>query len=456
MEQLKTAMGLLSRRKTMLLGAAALAMQGLAGSHVAAQESGGGLGTADSPVQLRIIADAAYGNAWQQVMVPKFNEKYPHIKVTIDPVPYTELLAKAMLDATASTPTYDILVLDDPWTPQVAQTGALVDLRKETAQWTNEGYDWDDFNAAPLAATQWKGVQYGVPMRSNMLLMFVNKTLYKKAGLPVPTPDLTWKEYLEQAPKLVQDTNGDGVVDAWAIGTYFKRDPLTPTIWQSILNSEGGRLLDNAGKPAFNDEIGVKALETHVELLKYAPPGAISHGYSEALAAFRQGQVATSFMWGSVYRNSAVDPKTTTLTPEQVGLQVLPVGAKMGGSNRGIASGTIHAKSKKKEAAWAFLQWFSSKEGELYHVNNLGGFPARKSTLATKPNADNEWMTPVFAALQQGFDVIEAGEMWRVRHPKSDAVQQALADAVASAISGQASAKAALDDAARRAERALR
>lgn len=445
MKRIRTGAGMLSRRAAMLAGAAALSLHGMTAAQAA------------DPVELRVIADAAYANAWQQNMVPEFNKIYPHIKVTIDPVPYTELLAKAMLDATAATPVYDIIVLDDPWTPQVAETGALVDLRKDLAEFTRPDFDWDDFNAAPLAATQWKDVQYGVPMRSNMLLMFVNKTLYEKAGLPVPTVDLTWDEYLEQAPKLVQDTNGDGTVDAWAIGTYFKRDPLTPTIWQSIMNANGGSLLDKDGKPAFAGPEGVRALEIHTELLKYAPPGAVSHGYSEALAAFRQGQVATSFMWGSVYRNSAVDPKTTTLTPDQVNLQVLPVGAAgMGGTNRGIASGTIQAKSTKKEAAWTFLQWFSSKDGELLHVNMLGGFPARKSTLASEPSAENAWLKPVFVALQQGFDAIEQGEMWRVRSPKSDAVQQALADAVAAAIAGQQKPEDALKDAARRAERALR
>ncbi|WP_296517551.1 sugar ABC transporter substrate-binding protein [Rhodopseudomonas sp.] len=401
-----------------------------------------------------MIADAAYANAWQAGMVPEFNKTYPYINVTIDPVPYAELLAKIMLDATAVEPVYDIIVADDPWVPQIAQTGALLDLRKETAAWTAKDYDWDDFNAAPLAATEWKGIQYGVPFRSNMLLMFVNKTLYKKAGLPVPTAALTWDEYLAQAPKLVQDTNGDGTVDAWAIDTYFKRDQLTPTIWQAIFNSYGGQLIDANNKPAFNDEIGVKALKIHVELLKYAPPGSVSHGYSEALSSFRQGQAATSFMWGSVYRNSAVDPKTTKLTPEEVGIQVMPVGSAHAGAHRGIASGTIQSKSAHKEAAWALLQWFSSREGERWHSNTLGGFPARKSTLTSKP--DSDWLVPVFAALQQGYDTAEAGKMWRLRHPKSDAVQQVLADAVAAAISGQATPEAALQTASTRVEKILK
>jgi multiple sugar transport system substrate-binding protein len=417
---------------------------------------GAELGTPGAPIELRVLSDAAYGIAWQTSMVPEFNKHFPNIKVTIDPVPYAEVLAKIMLDATASSPTYDVYIVDDPWTPQIAQTGALLDIRKATAAWTAPGYDWDDFNAAPLAATQWNGIQYGVPLRSNMLLMFTNKTLYKKAGLPAPTPALTWAEYLAQAPKLVQDTNGDGKVDAWAIDTYFKRDALTPTIWQAIMNSNGGALLDENNKPVFNGKAGVEALKIHIELLKYAPPGGVSHGYSEALQSFRQGQAATSFMWGSVYRNSAVDPTTTTLTPDQVGLQVLPVGSVAAGVHRGIASGAISAKSKHQEAAWALLQWFSSKEGERWHSSKLGGFPARKSTLANKPEPGSEWLLPVFAALQQGYDTITAGKMWRVRSPRSDAVQQVLADAVAAAISGQASPENALNDAAAKVARILK
>jgi len=46
--------------------------------------------------------------------------------------------------------------------------------------------------------------------------------------------------------------------------------------------------------------------------------------------------------------------------------------------------------------------------------------------------------------------------MWRPRHPKSDAVQQVLADVTGMAMAGQATAQAALADASRRIERALR
>jgi multiple sugar transport system substrate-binding protein len=291
-------------------------------------------------------------------------------------------------------------------------------------------------------------VQYGVPLRSNLLLMFVNKSLYDAAGLPAPTPELTWDEYLEQAPKLVMDRNGDGQDDAWAIDTYFTRDALTPTIWQTIMNSNGGKLLTDDEKAAFDDETGVEALKTHIKLLDFAPPGAVSHGFNESLQAFRQGQTATMFMWGSVFRGTAVDPATTTLTPEEVGIQIMPVGSKSGGAHRGIWSGVINNKSEHKQAAWALLEWLSSRDGEKWQANTLGVFPARKSTLDSTP--DSEWMAPVFVALKNGYSVAGEGQMWRPRTPKSDAVQQVLADEVARAIAGQITPEEALETAAER------
>lgn len=402
-----------------------------------------GVGTAEKPVEINVIANEAFASAIQAVEVAEFNRHYPHIKVTVDGVPYVELLAKSMLDATGGSPTYDVLIVDDPWVPQLAEVGALLDLKSaDVASWTAADYDWSDFNSAPLAAGEWKGVQYGVPLRANMLMMFYNRTLYEKAGVPEPTPDLSWAQFMEQAPRLVQDTNADGKTDSWAIDTYFVREPLTPTIWQAIYNANGGKMYDSEGKPAFNNEVGVAALQTHKDLLNFAPPGSLAHGYTESMQSFRQGTVANMFQWGSVYRASAVDPKSTTLKPEQVGIQVMPAGAAGAGTHRGIWSGAISAKSEKQQAAWTFLQWLSSKEGETFRANAQGTFPSRKSTLTAKQ--ESAWLEPVFANLQQAYDAAAKGEMWRLRHPRSDAAQQILADEIGRALAGNVTPAEAL------------
>lgn len=413
-----------------------------------------GTAAAQDPVEIRIMAVDAYANSWQNNLVPKFNEVYPNIKVTIDATPGAEMLAKMMLDAVDPNPVYDIVLADDPWVPQLAEIGALKDLKgPEIAAMTDPGYDWDDFNATPLAAGEWKGGQYAVPVRSNMLLMFYNRALYQKAGVPEPTPALTWDEFFEQAPKLVQDTDGDGKVDAWALTTFFIRDTLTPTIWQTIMNSNGGQLLDDNGKPAFASEAGVNALNVQKRLLDYAPPGALSHGFSESLQAFRQGQAAVLFTWGSVYKATVLDATVSKLTNGEVGIQTLPVGSVSAGAHRGIWNAGISAKTEHLEEAWTFLQWLTSKEGERVNAATVGSFPARKSTLASDPV--EEWLRPVYATLQQAYTVAAEGKMWRIRSPKSDATQQVQADEIARALAGQATPEEALKVAAEQIEAIL-
>jgi multiple sugar transport system substrate-binding protein len=436
-------------------------LAGLAGSLVlaagplATARAQEGLGTADAPVEVRIMANEAFANTWQTLLVPEFNKAYPHVRVVFDGVPYTDQLAKMMLDSTSPDPEYDVLLIDDPWVPQLAEIGALVDLKGEkVAPLTGDDYDWDDFNAAPLAAGEWQGVQYAVPVRSNMLLRFYNRTLYEEAGLPAPTPAQTWDEFFADAEELVRDSDGDGKDDRWAVDTYFVRDPLTPTIWQSILNANGGSLLGESGSPAFANETGAQSLETHKRMLDYAPPGALGHGFSESLQAFRQGLVANMFNWGSVYKSTAVDPKSTTLTVDEVGIQVLPVGSVQAGAHRGIWIAGISSKTEELEASWAFLEWLTSKQGESINASLVGSFPARKSTLNGEPA--EPWLGPVYETLQHAYDVAAKGEMWRIRSPKSDAAQQILADEIARGLAGQVSAEEALDIAAEKIEKALK
>ena len=79
-----------------------------------------GLGTRNAPVEIRIMANEAFSNSWQTQLVPEFNKQFPNVKVVVDGVPYAELLPKMMLDSINADPEYDILVIDDPWVPQLA------------------------------------------------------------------------------------------------------------------------------------------------------------------------------------------------------------------------------------------------------------------------------------------------------------------------------------------------
>lgn len=141
-------------RRALLARLAAAPAIGISLAHA---QSPGATGSTDRPIELRILAASSFSSQWQSLIVPEFNKKFRNIKVQVDGVPYAEMTAKIMLDLTGASPTYDAYAIDEPWMPQVAETGQLLDVHKETAPWTDASHNWADFNAAPLAAGQWKG-----------------------------------------------------------------------------------------------------------------------------------------------------------------------------------------------------------------------------------------------------------------------------------------------------------
>jgi ABC-type glycerol-3-phosphate transport system substrate-binding protein len=120
----------------------------------------------------------------------------------------------------------------------------------------------------------------------------------------------------------------------------------------------------------------------------------------------------------------------------------MPVGTASAGAHRGIWSGSVVKNGEHPRAAWTLLQWMSSKDGEKWASDNLGSFPARKSTLSSTP--EQAWMAPVFQAIATGFEVAEEGQMWRPRSPQSNAIQEVLADQTSAAVNGKVSPAEAL------------
>src|SRR5688500_14892545 len=74
----------------------------------------------------------------------------------------------------------------------------------------------DGLLPAAVASYRFKNALCGVPDVATSLVMFVNRTLFTKAGLPLPAEKWTWTDFLSAAQK-VQNANRTegafGVVD---------------------------------------------------------------------------------------------------------------------------------------------------------------------------------------------------------------------------------------------------
>lgn len=85
-----------------------------------------------------------------------------------------------------------------------------------------DGVSFDGFFPALAKAVEWDGKIFGVPYDVKIPVLFVNRTLFGNAGIPLPPKD--WSDrswnvdaYVEVARRLTIDRNGDGVPEQFGL-----------------------------------------------------------------------------------------------------------------------------------------------------------------------------------------------------------------------------------------------
>jgi len=108
-----------------------------------------------------------------------------------------------------------------------------------------------------------RGALYGLPKDLGPFALGYNKTMYKKAGVPLPDNDkpYTFSEFVKVCKQLTKDTNGDGKLDQWGTG-FNVWWSLQPFVW-----SNGGDWLDKTRtKVAINSPKFIEALQYFADL----------------------------------------------------------------------------------------------------------------------------------------------------------------------------------------------
>ena len=370
------------------------------------------------------------------------------IKVKYQYVPFGSTREKLTAELVGASAQYDVLSAMDVWGPSLYNlfeplNGMLAEKKIDMqARYPNA-----HLRAARDGNGNGKNV-LGFPIRGHVQLMFYRKDIFNQLGLKPPA---TWNDMVE-AGKLIQSkTNLSGVAMY-----YGKTGGQNLMIWFNYLWGMGADLLDAKGQPAFNSPAGIAATQAYMDVLikhKAAPAAAASFNETDAVNSVAQGKSAMVPVWWWRYA-SLVDPKTSTLKPEQVGFAPLP---SMPGKDNTTYTNTwfygINKKSKKKAAAMEFLTWLSDPEIErsvlLDKSMNEVVAMQTKNLLDGDVNARYNGMhvygaqalkgakgTPLFAQWPQVSDVLEA--------------------TISELASGQKQVKPALDEAAAKVRRIMR
>ncbi|UVK44004.1 sugar ABC transporter substrate-binding protein [Mesorhizobium sp. AR07] len=389
-----------------------------------------------------------------QKLTDDFTKANPDIQLQWVTLEENVLRQKVTVDIATKAGQFDILTIGTYEVPLWAKQGWLLPLQN-----LGPDYDVEDLIPAIRNATSEDGKLYAAPFYAESSLLMYRKDLFAKAGLTMPEkPD--WDFIGDAARKLTDRANDvNGICLRGKAGWGENMASLT-----SLANSFGAKWFDKNWKPQFDQQSWKDTLGFYVKLMKDAgPAGASSNGFNENLALFQQGKCA---MWidASVAASFVSDPKQSTVA-DKAAFAVSP--DEKGSGNRGnwlwawtlaIPAGSHKAESAEKFIAWAtskhYIELVAEKEG---WANVPPG--TRKSLYENQKYLD----AAPFAKMTLDA-MLAAGEgkqktqypFWQyVILPEYQAVGNAVGQVFSSALTGDTTVDAALQQAQNLTERAM-
>lgn len=321
-----------------------------------------GVARAQDPIEL------TFWNYWDgkngeviQALVDRYNTEHPDVVIENVFVGWGELLPKLQLAVTGGD-TPDLAAADMVWMPYLANSGALVPLDSFAEA---SGTDLEDFYPALLAVNTYDDQLYGLPVSTNNLELFINSELFEAAGLDPAAPPTTWAEFQDAAVQCADPEQG-------IVGMELYTQPGEGLTWQFqvYLWQAGGEFLtEDLTAAAFNSEAGLEALNFWLDLIE-------SGGYTlSEWGLFGQGQACMvmdgSWMVG-IWAESAPFEWTTALMP-------IPEDGEPATNMGGEHIFIMAQDEAKQQAAWDFINWFTSPEIQLEWDQETGFMPVRDS-----------------------------------------------------------------------------
>lgn len=307
------------------------------------------------------------GGKGTQMLIDEFEAQHPDI--TIEPIgtPAGDIHTSIQAAAAAGDAPDVAQIGWSKW-PFVLDTLPWVPLQDIAP--SPEAYD--DHVAGMIPSTleigqDDQGRQVGLPYTLSTATMMVNADLFRQAGLDPDAPPETWREAQDAALAIVDATEAEGIyVNA---ANEAKSDFIT----QSLINSNGGRLLSDDGDVQFDSPEAIEALDVLRQLTVSGAQPAITE--SEATALFEAGQLgmyitSTALLGGLIASSEGVFELTTAGLPA---FGDKPVGP----TNSGGGLFVFAEEPAEQAAAWEFVTFLTSKEGMTIVAEVIGYLPLR-------------------------------------------------------------------------------
>lgn len=349
-------------------------------------------------------------------------------KLVNDQVPGNNLTDKVMVSLSSGTGEYDVMTIDEGVLPSA--NPYLKPLQSYIAR---DKIDLADFIPSCLDAAAWKGVQYDLPIDSNIQILYYRKDALDEAG--VKDYPATYSDLLVAAKKLqkpAQSLYGVLIVTD-------KGDSQFPVNVWDFLTTWGVEIFDKDNRPSFDTQASYDALDFFKSLVStVGSPGGVGVKYNDVITGMQQGTGVFLQNWVSTTA-TVLDPQASKVIGK-VGFG-LPLGEKVRHSMRGIWTMGMTKDGKQQDAAWEFIKWFTSTPQQIQYVLHKSGNATRTSAFQSPE------VQKAIPTAQVHLETLQKYTKNRPLYPETTDILNTLGVMGSEVITGQKNAKDAVKDA---------
>lgn len=323
--------------------------------------------------------DVPEGNSYAYLddVIGKFEAEHPNVKVVyqsgIRKKDYSEWLAGHALSGDIP----DVFLIPQEDFDLYADRDALVALDDMAAK--DADFQLTDFYPAPLAfgRSDTAKTLYALPVECVPRLMFVNRTLLEREGIPMPKDDWTWDDFFAICQKVTRDRDGDGRLDQFGVYGYT---------WQDAAATCGQKLFREDGKTSyFADPRVERAIRFTISLYH------LQQGQAVQERDFDLGHVAFRPFNFATYRTYQPYPwrikKATDFEWDCIRLPRGPEGENTSPIQTLLMG--ISTQTKQRQLAWELLKAICyDEENQQKLLRYSAALPVRRGIIENTSNAD--------------------------------------------------------------------
>jgi len=301
-------------------------------------------------------------------LVATFEKAHPDITISIQPVA-GDYVQKEFIKAAAGT-LGDLMYTADVFTIPFGFHHVIANMQPYIN--ADPSFNVDDIYPVMLNLGRYPGDAehglYMIPQESDAQTLFYNKALFKAAGVPFPTANWTYAQFLADAQKLTKhDASGKTV--QWGVS-------LSDTFWAHyvpfMVAAGGGPITADGRHSNFSAPGSIAGIQTMADLYvkyKVAVPPLVSYDFTSGKVAMAFGQRPNVPLYRQAI-SGKFDWDVTAMPSYPSGKRVTSMGTQ------GFA---FSANSPHKKEAFQFIAFLASPAGQRVFASTYASVPIRKS-----------------------------------------------------------------------------